>query len=62
MHKIVFLQTKKPPEILAPIETTSFFDEERGEKDIVESGNSFVRSENLVAPRNQHKNFNTQPR
>ena len=37
--------------ILAPIATASFCEEERRAKDRVESGTSFGRSENLVAPK-----------
>ena len=36
---------------LVPIETASFFEEERREKDIVESGSELLRSTHLVAPK-----------
>ena len=39
---------------LVPIETASFFEEERREKDIVESGSELLRSTNLVAPKRRN--------
>ena len=41
-------------EVLAMIETASFFEEARRKKDIVESVTGFVKSKNNVAPSKKH--------
>lgn len=61
-YKYVYPSNKRRTELLAPIVTTSFCEDEGRAKDRVESGTGFVRSENLLALNNQKNKFNTQQR